>query len=155
MQLWDPGGAQKWWATELAKHRLGSGERKVFRRLIQDAYLLAGDLPIIRSLLTQAPHASAEGMLAFYEGGWERADSILEQGLERALGSSIAVDILLYGHALARVRRIRGESARAETLLRQALALHRKRGTFTARRSSLPRESLPRPTAAKSWSPRR
>ena len=45
MELWDPRGAQKWWATELAKSRLGRGQRKVFIRVLQDAYLLAGDLP--------------------------------------------------------------------------------------------------------------
>ena len=43
MELWDPRGAQKWWATEVAKSRLGKGQRKVFIRALQVAYLLAGD----------------------------------------------------------------------------------------------------------------
>ena len=123
MELWDPRGAQKWWANELAKSRLGRGQRKVLMRLLQDAYLLVGDLPAARSLLAQGAHASAAGMLAFYEGEWERADSILEQGLERAR-SSVPNEMLLYGQALARVRWVRGEPARAETLLRDALALY-------------------------------
>jgi tetratricopeptide (TPR) repeat protein len=121
MQLWDPRGAQKWWGTELAKSRLGRGQRKVFMRVLQDAYLLSGDLPAARSLLEQEPHASAAGMLAFYEGDWDRADSILEQGLERAR-SGMPSEMFLYGQALARVRWNRGEPTRAETLLREALA---------------------------------
>jgi tetratricopeptide (TPR) repeat protein len=123
MQLWDPRGAQKWWGTEVAKSRLGSGQRKVFMRLLQDAYLLSGDSPAARSLLEQEPHASAAGMLAFYEGDWDRADSILEQGLERAR-SGLPGEMLLYGQALARVRCVRGEPARAGTLLRDALRLY-------------------------------
>jgi tetratricopeptide (TPR) repeat protein len=123
MQLWDPRGAQKWWGTELAKSRLGRGQRKVLIRVLQDAYLLSGDLPLARSLLEQEPHASASGMRAFYEGDWERADSILEQGLERAR-SGLPGEMLLYGQALARVRWVRGEPARAETLLWDALALY-------------------------------
>jgi tetratricopeptide (TPR) repeat protein len=121
MQLWDPRGAQKWWGTELAKSRLGRGQRKVFMRVLQDAYLLSGDLPAARSLLEQEPHASAAGMLAFYEGDWDRADSILEQGLERAR-SGMPSEMFLYGQVLARVRWNRGEPTRAETLLREALA---------------------------------
>ena len=121
MQLWDPRGAQKWWGTELAKSRLGRGQRKVFMRVLQEAYLLSGDLPAARSLLEQEPHASAAGMLAFYEGEWDRADSILEQGLERAR-SSMPSEMFLYGQASARVRWNRGEPTRAETLLREALA---------------------------------
>ena len=125
MELWDPRGAQKWWATELEKSRLGRGQRRVFMRLLQDAYLLAGDLAATRSLLAQGAHASAAGMLAFYEGEWERADSILEQGLERERArSGMPREMLLYGQALARVRWVRGEPARAETLLRDALALY-------------------------------
>jgi tetratricopeptide (TPR) repeat protein len=119
--LWDPRGAQKWWGTELAKSRLGRGQRKVFIRLLQDAYLLSGESPAARSLLEQEPHASAVGLLAFYEGDWDGADSILEQGLERAR-SGVPGEMLLYGQALARVRWVRGEPARAETLLREALA---------------------------------
>jgi tetratricopeptide (TPR) repeat protein len=125
MELWDPRGAQKWWATELEKSRLGRGQRRVFMRLLQDAYLLAGDLAATRSLLAQGAHASAAGMLAFYEGEWERADSILEQGLERERArSGMPREMLLYGQALARVRWVRCEPARAETLLRDALALY-------------------------------
>ena len=125
LELWDPRGAQKWWATELEKSRLGRGQRRVFMRLLQDAYLLAGDLPAARSLLAQGAHASAAGMLAFYEGEWERADSILEQGLERERArGGMPNEMLFYGQALARVRRIRGEPARAEILLGDALVLY-------------------------------
>ncbi len=123
MQLWDPRGAQKWLETELAKSRLGRGQRKVFMRVLQDAYVLSGDSPAARSLLEQGRHAMAAGMLAFYEGDWDRADSILEQGLEHAR-SGVPGDIVFYGQALARVRWVRGEPARAETLLREALALY-------------------------------
>jgi tetratricopeptide (TPR) repeat protein len=123
MELWDPRGAQKWWATEVAKSRLGKGQRKVFIRALQVAYLLAGDSLGARSLLAQGAHPSALGMLAFYEGEWERADSILEQGSERARSAS-PEDRIFYGQALARVRSVRGEPARAETLLRDALVLY-------------------------------
>ena len=123
MQLWDPRGAQRWWATELAKPRLGSGHRRVFMQHLQDTYVLIGDLPAARSLLTQAPQASAVGMLAFYEGQWEQADSILERSLEQAL-SGPPEDTLFFGHALARVRRICGESAQATPLLQQAVELY-------------------------------
>jgi tetratricopeptide (TPR) repeat protein len=123
MELWDPRGAQKWWATELAKSRLGKGQRKRLMQVLQVAYLLAGDSPGARSMLAQGTAASAAGMLAFYQGEWERADSILEQGLERAR-SGLPDEMIFYGQALARVRWVRGEPARAETLLRDALALY-------------------------------
>jgi tetratricopeptide (TPR) repeat protein len=123
MELWDPRGAQRWWATELAKSRLGKGQRKVLMRGLQVADLWAGDLPAARSLLAQGPHPGAAGMLAFYEGEWERADSIFEQCLERAR-SGVPGEMQLYGQALARVRWVRREPAHAETLLRDALALY-------------------------------
>jgi tetratricopeptide (TPR) repeat protein len=121
-QLWDPCGAQGWWGPELARSRLQSSQRKVLLRQLEDVYLMQGNLRAARSLLEQHPHPSAAGLLAFYEGEWERAESILEQGFERSRNRVAASDMLTYEHALARVRWIRGEPARAAMLLEEVLA---------------------------------
>jgi tetratricopeptide (TPR) repeat protein len=125
--LRDPAQAVAPLEHELAQPRLT--EAALLRDAIFDwlglVETLRGNLPVDqgRSGLAQRVWLQFQGVIAFYQGEWERADQVLTQALNQARQAGKHNPASAYRAWVATVRRTMGQYSAAETLLQENLAI--------------------------------
>ncbi len=134
--LLDPCEARTWYLRELAKPRVAQvpSRRRILLDALASSYLTEGNLAEARKAVAELGGDRDErtrdyedhgggAALAFREGQWERAESATTRSLDvvRRSGSLYEVESRL--QALAVARFIRGDLAKAEALLQEALEL--------------------------------
>ncbi len=125
--LRDPAEAVAPLEHELAQPRLT--EAALLRDAIFDwlglVETLRGNLPVNkgRSGMAQRVWLQFEGVIAFYQGDWERADQVLTQALNQARQAGKHNPASAYRAWVATVRRTMGQYSAAETLLQENLAI--------------------------------
>lgn len=125
--LRDPAEAVAPLEHELAQPRLT--EAALLRDAILDwlslVQALRGNLHVNKRTIGQAQRVwlQYEGVIAFYQGEWERADQVLAQALNQARQAGKHNPACGYRVWLATVRRVLGQYLAAETLLQENLAV--------------------------------
>jgi DNA-binding CsgD family transcriptional regulator/tetratricopeptide (TPR) repeat protein len=103
----------------------------LWRFWFERGYLSEGRLWLDQSLaaspeasLVRARALSGSGVLAHYQGDYDRAEDLCQEALELSRSLDDAKGVAEAYTGIALVRRTRGETAEAETLFRDALAVY-------------------------------
>jgi predicted ATPase/DNA-binding CsgD family transcriptional regulator len=103
----------------------------LWRFWFERGYLSEGRLWLDESLaasseasLTRARSLSGNGVLAHYQGDYDRAEELCQEALELSRSLDDAKGVAEAYTGIALVRRTRGETAEAETLFREALVVY-------------------------------
>jgi tetratricopeptide (TPR) repeat protein len=125
LTLWNPRAARRWFERELGRPRLAAAPYHRQILLQQSAFccVFMGELLRARTLLERAPRALVSGFLDLYEGNWERAEEVLEEG-RLAVRNAGSRDLeLVHCYFESVVLRARGAVERARELVAHALGL--------------------------------
>jgi tetratricopeptide (TPR) repeat protein len=120
----DPREGRGWFLRELAKPRVAQAPalRRVQLDLLACSHIDEGDLAAARKAVPSGRQVSGD-TLVFYNGEWEQAESACQQSLDEFRKKGSRNDVEFYLHFLALICAVRGDLARAEALLKEALEL--------------------------------
>ncbi len=128
MMVWllDPGEIASRMQRELGKPRMAKAPllRQVVAEWMRVFEILRGNLGDANPPVAQpGGEPLTEAMITFWQGEWEKAESVVARALQRAVYGGRSRRVRIYSAWLVKMRRRLGRHAAAETLLQENLAL--------------------------------